>query len=389
MAEKLCIYCRTLKQCSDFSLEHIFPDGMGGSLCSDLFKTRNVCGRCNSIMGAFVDGAFMKNWFITNDEALAVRQYLDLSAPSSILPLVYMGGLDLLSLQGDQVCEMWIGECGARFYHIHEKDDPRWDTFVGGNPMARKSDPGRVYFLNTTRNPQWIGLILRSMKKHFKRARRYSPNVGLQGDDPTSPFLHTIDNAAQQELNFIQALGNNTHKNSIRIQQGFEQRFLAKMAISLGHNIFGPAFFENEYSRYLLAALWEKNFDARAILPVRGTGYFGSQKLKFNELVGWPGAYTIMLHAFSDCFAMSFHLPSGQSMHIVMSDSPQLWRGEGFENYGDGVIFLIAPQCAKFVGPISLPEYLAHRLGNVSLPALADIERRRIDPELLPPCETP
>ncbi len=391
MTDKLCIYCQTLKSISVFSLEHIFPDSLGGSLCNDLFKTRDVCGRCNSIMGAFVDGAFIRNWFRNNDEALAARQYLDLNASNSILPLAYMGILKSLPLREEQVCEMWLGACGERFYHIHEKDDPRWDTFVGGNPMARKNDPGLVYFFNTSDNGQWISLALRSMRNHFKRARRYASNVGIEaGDDPSSPFLHPIDKVAQEELDLIRALGNDTHAHSVQIQQGFEQRFLAKMALGLGYNILGSGFFGTSYARYLLAALWEKNFAARAILPVRGSGFLKVQNAQLNEIIGWPGAYTIMLHAFHDCFALSFQLPSGQSMmHIVISDSPGLWQTTSLENYRHGVVFLVAPQCGKFVGPISLPEYVAHRLKNINIPALTELERLRIDPKFLPPCKTP
>jgi hypothetical protein len=215
MTDKLCIYCQRLKPDSDFSLEHIFPDRLGGSLCNDLFKTRDVCASCNTTTGLFVDGPFIKNWFRTNDEAIAARQYLDLSAPNSILPLVYIGLLTSIPLRQTLVCEVWLGACGERFYHIHEKDDPRWDTFAGGNPIMRKQDPGRVYLVNTGNNLQWVSLALRSMKGHFNRARRYAYNIGLSGDDPTSPFLHTVDEAAQQELDLIRDLGNDIHRHAV------------------------------------------------------------------------------------------------------------------------------------------------------------------------------
>ena len=259
MTGKLCIYCQKLKPSSVFSLEHIFPDRLGGKLCNDLFKTRDVCRDCNSKMGAFVDGAFIKNWFSKNDDALAALQYLDLSASDSILPLVYMGILESLQLRQEQVCETWLGACGARFYHIHQRDDPRWDTFAGGDPMTRKSDPGRVYFVNTSTNLQWIGLALRSMKSHFRRARHYASNLEIQGgDDPTSPLFHSVDEVAQQELDLIRALGNDTHMHNVKIQLGFEERFLAKMALGLGYKILGTSFLETDYARHLLEALWRK-----------------------------------------------------------------------------------------------------------------------------------
>jgi len=338
-------------------------------------------------MGAFVDGAFIKNWFRTNDEALAARQYLDLNASDSILPLVYMGILQSLPLHQGLVCEMWLGACGERFYHIHQKDDPRWDTFVGGNPMARKSDPGRVYFFNTSTNIQWIGLALRSMKSHFKRACRYASNLGIQsGDDPASPLLHPVDEVAQQELDLIRTLGNDTHMHTVKIQLGFEHRFLAKMALGLGYNILGTRFLGTEYARYLLAALWEKDPTARSMIPVRGTGFLNAQDTLLNQIIGWAGAYTIMLYALHDWFVLSFHLPSGKSMRIAISDSPQLCQAADIEEYHNGSVFLIIPQCGRFLGPIPLPEYLSHQLGNIRIPILNELERLHIDPMSLPPC---
>ncbi|MBN2479347.1 MAG: HNH endonuclease, partial [Parachlamydiales bacterium] len=60
-----CIYCNQEKEEKEFSLEHIFPDSLGGSFANDLFKTRQVCKRCNSLSGLYVDSAFVKNFFVT------------------------------------------------------------------------------------------------------------------------------------------------------------------------------------------------------------------------------------------------------------------------------------------------------------------------------------
>jgi len=70
-----CVYCRLEKDLTEFSMEHIFPQSLGGALCGNLFKTNQVCKRCNNILGIFVDGAFIKSFFRTNDEAVAIRQY--------------------------------------------------------------------------------------------------------------------------------------------------------------------------------------------------------------------------------------------------------------------------------------------------------------------------
>lgn len=160
-----CIYCNQDKEDDQFSLEHIFPDSIGGNLCSDLFKTHDVCQRCNSISGQFVDGAFIRNWFVKNDDALSARQYLNLESDESIEPLVYMGMVENLPLEKDEVCEMWLGPCGARVYHFHSADEarfivvnlPGWTkrtamlsdrTRAVRQVLAKANDPHRLLFID-------------------------------------------------------------------------------------------------------------------------------------------------------------------------------------------------------------------------------------------------
>lgn len=383
-----CIYCDKTKPSSDFSLEHIFPDRLGGKLCGDLFKTRDVCGRCNSTVGIFVDGAFIKNWFRINDEVMAARQYLDLDAGNSILPLVYQGPLHSLPLPPDQVCEMWLGACGERFYHVHLRDDSRWDTFAGGNPIERHNDPGRVYAILTSTDIRWIRLALRSMKAHFSQARRYAVNFDIRGDDPNDAMLHPIEGDAQRELELIRGLGDAEHHIRIAINPGFEQRFLAKLALGLGYKVLGSNFLETEYARYLHSALWERDRAARQRIPIRGTGYLETEVNLAAQVVAWPGAYTIHLHALQEWFSLSVYLPSGHPMHVCVSDAPQLWQQPAMGSYREGIVFLVIPQLGRFVGPVPFPEYLSHRLGNTSVPVLTELEARRIDPASLPSCGT-
>jgi hypothetical protein len=54
-----------------------------------------------------------------------------------------------------------------------------------------------------------------------------------------------------------------------------------------------------------------------------------------------------------------------------------LWASEAFTPYLDGLIFVIAPQVDYFLGPLTLPEFLAHRLGNVAIPRLTELEQLR------------
>jgi hypothetical protein len=333
----------------------------------------------------FIDAPFIKNWFRINDEALASEQYLDLRNPLSLQPLMYMGVLQNLTLGENFICEMWLASCGSHVYHVHERDDSRYDTYAGGNPIARKRQPGRVYLLFTTEAPEWIPLILRSVKASFGRDRRFGGNCAIQDDSKDDPFLHELDEASREELGKIMALPEEKSMG-FATDPYFEQRFLAKFALGLGFNILGQPFLNTSYAIHLRNALWEKDAERRKRIPLRGSGFFGNEANETDTFVGWPGAYTIRLHIVAAHFVLTLHFPSGRAVHIVISDDPSLWVDENFDKYRNGAVFLVLPQLGQFVGPVPLPQYLAHRLGNIKLPELAAVEERRVDRASLPRC---
>jgi hypothetical protein len=89
---KICIYCGQGKPEEEFTLEHIWPDALGGDLLPALFQTNDVCQRCNNLAGLFVDGAFLKSWLGQAERATSPYDYLDLDINlNSVTPLNYMG----------------------------------------------------------------------------------------------------------------------------------------------------------------------------------------------------------------------------------------------------------------------------------------------------------
>jgi hypothetical protein len=84
--------------------------------------------------------------------------------------------------------------------------------------------------------------------------------------------------------------------------------------------------------------------------------------------------------------ALAIITPSGKNMMIAISDSPELWASPEFDRYRMGDFYVVVPQLARAIGPISTAEYLNHILRNHSHPDLAAIEAKRIDPSSLPSC---
>lgn len=295
-----------------------------------------------------------------------------------------MGRLKSVSLSDDQVCELWIGPCGSLYYHFHAADEERFRSYAGGDPIKRKADPGRVYLFLTSEHPLWYQLALRSLVAAFPEVRRFAGNFGI-ADDPGG-IVEAPDDIAEEHLRLLAPLRNQEHGCEISYKFGFEGRWLAKLAIGLGVNLFGLHFLSTEYAKTLHLALWEQDPDKRAQIPVRGTGFLSDTVDPTDSTIGWIGAYTIRLHAIDDAFVLTIHLPNQKSLHVVISDERNLWASEEFEEVRLGQVYLSLPLLGRFIGPIGLDDYVGHRLNAKSLAELEEIERMRIDPSNLPPC---
>lgn len=235
--KRVCIYCNKEKPKDEFSLEHIFPDALGGALCSDVFKTRRVCRQCNSISGLFVDGALIKNFFIQNDLAESALNYIDLEKPAS-LPLRYMGPVDNLTIGDDLSCDSWFGPHGGLIYHRRKKADTKYDTIAGGNPIDNKKFRGEIYIFAQNEDMYWNKVLLLSAYIYFKHARRISGNFPESSvtfdNNGERPYF---DEPTENEKAFLEEIKNiqgKKHEGKFAVQIGFEQRFLCKLRWLLG-----------------------------------------------------------------------------------------------------------------------------------------------------------
>jgi hypothetical protein len=69
---------------------------------------------------------------------------------------------------------------------------------------------------------------------------------------------------------------------------------------------------------------------------------------------------------------------------ILISDDAQLVSGLDKEVF-DGIVWLSIPALGEAVGPLPLPDFLAHQTEAKSAPALISLEAKRIDPASFPP----
>jgi len=374
-----CIYCRQVKPVKEFSLEHIFPDALGGALCDMTFKTHNVCQRCNSLCGIWVDSPVIKNWFSNNYNFDIAREFIDFNN-GSVLPLMYMGEFTEFSSK-DEVCEMWLGPTGDNIYHFRKRSDPRYDTIIGGDFIDNKKNPGVAYIFATTDNPNWMKIVLLSFKEQFKNEKRISGNIGLD-EESEEMFFHKPTEEEKEIITKLKAYNEPFHKLQTKINLGFDQRFLAKIALGIGFNLLGEDYLESEYALELHRCLWEKDFEKRCKLKVRGTGFLN----EFNQIkdyMCYPGAHLINILSVGKELVIGLCLYGVIFAQIVICDDKKYFSDR--QELRSGLIYLLFPQIKKIVGPISLGKYIACKFSGDKLKELEEIENCRIDYKKLPP----
>ena len=72
-------------------------------------------------------------------------------------------------------------------------------------------------------------------------------------------------------------------------------------------------------------------------------------------------------------------------MSIVVCDDQSLVEKLD-DVYDDGVVWVTVPALETALGPLEFPNYIAHKLENMHLPELTELEEKRVDFDSLPPC---
>lgn len=384
-----CIYCWGARGDPKFSEEHIWPKSLGGEAAPASFTTYQVCETCNNLCGLWVDAGFTKSFFAHPDALRGAELFIDPTRPGP-LPLVYLG-IDLeFACEADEVCERWVGPCGEHVYHVHGRDEPKWNAHAGGDIIRRKRDPGRVYIYLTTGEPYWAMTALASVAERFPRATRRCLTVF---DGPSlAPHILRLDEGEiseieAREIAFIRSRPLGSQKIRASVQINATERFLAKLALGFGHAFLGPAASASPYADDLRARLWPR----RSHLTSDGDRIRGAAGLRglddpaLGRFLGTEGAWTLTFKAMPEGFLLSVADPSLKLMHIGLSDDPSLWSPDVVERFGEGESYVIVPHRQWAVGPIAFPDFIAHQLGGLRVPQLAELEALREIAEQRPP----
>jgi HNH endonuclease len=382
-----CIYCLGRRGDPILTEEHIWPSALGGKAAPTIFQTKSVCRRCNNLAGLFVDGPFLKCWFIQN-EGLNGQQFLDPKRPSAT-SLVYLGFEKDFPTDSSEVCERWIGPAGEHIYHIHAKDDARWDTIAGGDFIRRKSSDGRAYIVMTSQSQYWIHTGLLSFSEWFPYAKKRCVThiIGsLSGIDILTREEQPLTERENIEIAYISGRveGHQVLAN-FPIKVDFADRFLAKVALGLTGTLLGERALKSPYADDLRRALWSRTSAERENLSLKGAGYWTEKNQLFSDFLGNSGAWTIALHVFPEGLSYTALSPSGKALTMGISDDATLWPPKIGPAFREGVVYIAIPERQKWWGPIPLPNVIAHKLGHHREEALVELEDLRTLGKSLPP----
>lgn len=346
-----CPYCGENKPQQEFTDEHVLPKALGGNLRPNNPFKLSVCKRCNTICGLYVDGPFIKCWFIHNERAIASMQYLDPEGGPP-LPLIYMGPLE--SWNGDGVCDFWLGPTGDHIYHFHEPY-PTEPILVGKPPHIKKEqlDPGCVMINIVATNPEWHPIIIRSIESEFAASDRYYLNVACKEGGPPYP---PIPEKHDKKLQWINAFkpGEMRHAHlSIDINSGL--RFSIKLALGMGCLFLDESFISSSDAAKLREGLWTTDRSKVSKLQIHGSTFLTMPDDRFCNVLNWHECHIIILKPNENSLGLSLCINGKHASVIEVTSNPSHWQGIISE---EGLVWVVSPQLRRFAGPITLPRFI-------------------------------
>ena len=367
-----CVYCNELKDDSEMSKEHVIPQSLGGNLTpTNPFLLYDVCRRCNTLCGRYIDAPFIKSWLNQNAKANNALQYIDLSK-RPIVPL-NMGTLHEVQFS-NKICELWLGPSGDLIYHFHTPypDEPDNPQTIGRplNIKAEQIDLGFVFLFVHATNPIWHPTIVFSAKSQFEEATLYLGNgPRLDNDlfDEIPAELYTLHNE-------LKSLCGQEHSTNVSLAIDYGDRFLPKIALGLGTLFLDESFQESESANKLRKCMWTKRREDRGNLGIHGSSFFSEHVEPLKQILGleWPSGHVIHMMSTGDKLVLYISIFESQAATIEISSDFKHWENIVDD---DGMLFVISPSLQRYVGPIGFLDFFAHKNDpNGKHPGLVDLE---------------
>lgn len=371
---KTCIYCKTDKEERQFTLEHVISQFLGGAQAPDYLKTRNVCRTCNSNLGLFVDASFEKDFLVFNELNEAAYSFFNPDKPTS-LPLRNMGVSDLTppEIKEDEICECWIGPLGEQIYWIRPSDE-RMYWYSGGNPRTVKKVKTRAYFIWSERSIKNPIVTWLSFEDAFKgrKVRKVSCTL-VEGADLADIGFSEADDLDLSRIAYFnnECSNGQERKNRLSMYLRYDIRFMAKLAIGLGHVLFGEKFDSSEYTNELHKALWFKEGDEEP--SIAGQNNLGQGDGFLKSKCGVSNGVTITIIPSSKYVTLNLNISKKMNWTIGIAEIDDV-KDLIQEDLEHGFCVVLFKSLDKGLS-LTLPELIAHNSGNIINPELAEVEK--------------
>lgn len=389
MLKNKCIYCNEEKNDDEFSLEHIFPDSLGGKYTNELFKTRQVCKRCNSLSGLYIDSAFVKNFFSTTSTIFSnYLGYYDFEL-KPFIPFSYMGFLNYIKHPNYKFCEKWLWCGGSMVYHFHNNSEGDFETIAGGDPRKRKGkNAGEVYLVGLTDNDFWIELLIKSFIKQFEKSKKILVNYQLTDHQPQKLTAEQKNIKEQlSEIHKIRSMQN----HSLSIKLDFNIRFQAKLSIGLGYSLFGEEFSNSNEAKFYRNIFWNKDYKKLEELQPQMMPFFSKEKdelKKFLNHLNFYGCHGLFFFNIDNSLIFYGNL-FGEGQYpvlTVITKNLNNYQHDLLIKYPNGWGYILVPQRKLCIGEFDIPSLIAFNMGDKKfLPKLTELENLYIEQDKLPP----
>ncbi len=378
--KKQCLYCNRPKPEEEFSEEHVLPQAIGGNLePTNPFKTNDVCRNCNSTCGLFVDTGFIKSWFTSVARVQDGMRHVKFSQ-EMLFPFQYMGTIEELSYDG-KICEFWIGPTGDSVFHFHDEYPAVEDMpiIVGPAPNVRRHiDFGFAFIFVVPSNPVWWRPILRSFAVQFRGTTLYFAN----GNTPEGGLFSEIPKELLGLREQLKAATERSINTRISVTIDAELRFLGKLGLGLGHLFLKTGFSSSSDAQNLRDLMWARTRDQRGNAKVRGAGVFGGIDASLKRLLCWEAGHLVCLQLIPEGIALFTNFYGEQTATLQISTSTEFWR----EDYPErGIVFVVVPGLRRFVGPLSIEDFVSHKIGVAKNAELVALEESTPGHSDLPP----
>ncbi|AIT09199.1 hypothetical protein LO80_03905 [Candidatus Francisella endociliophora] len=371
---KVCIYCKTNKDEKQFTLEHVISQFLGGAHAPDYLKTRNVCVTCNSNLGLFVDASFEKDFLVFNELNEAAYAFFNPDKPVP-LPLRNIGISDLVpsEMKEDEICECWIGPLGEQIYWIRPTDE-RMYWYSGGNPRTVKKVRTRAYFIWSERSIKNPIITWLSFKDAFKgRKVRKISCTQVKGANLVDIGFSEPDNLDLMRIKYFNNMCSNGQKreNKFSMYLRHDIRFMAKLAIGLGHVLFGDDFNNSEYTNELHKALWFREGDREPAIV--GQSNLGQDNDFLKRECGVSNGVTLTIIPSFKYLTLNLNISRKMNWTIGIAEIDNI-KDHIQGDLEHGICIILFKSLEKGLS-LTLPELIAHNSGNIINLELAEVDK--------------